>query len=134
MKIKDIINEAYTGFAGHLKDFGQVRYGTPDESIPGAVIEPELRNTDTYMQMRYGIALAAAAAQRDGSDDGFEQESVWAENIGMVSYSDAEFDQIKAADKLMGVKSIQVTKKGSQERTDIGKVSPVANNSWRKIK
>jgi hypothetical protein len=134
MKINDIIYEAYTGFKGHLKDFGSVKRGRPDEAIPGAVIEPEIRNTDTYMQMRYGMALAAAAAQRDGTDDGFEQESVWAENIGMVGYSDAELDQIKAADKLMGVKSVEVTARGSQERTDVNKTSPVANTSWRKTK
>lgn len=132
MKINDIIYEAYTGFRGHKgKEYGSVKRGNPDESIPGAVIEPELRNTDTYMQMRYGMALAAAAAS---TGDEFEQESVWAENIGLVGYTDAELKQIKAADKLMGVTSIEVTKKGSQERTDVGTSSPVANTSWRKTK
>ena len=132
MKITEIIYEAYTGFKGHAgKDYGSVKRGNPDEAIPGAVIEPELRNTNTYMQMRYGIALAAAAAS--GGDE-FEQESVWAENIGLVSYTDAELKQIKAADKLMGVTSVEVTKRGSQERADVSTTSPVANTSWRKIK
>jgi hypothetical protein len=132
MKINDIVNEAYTGWRGQGgKDYGSVKRGNPDEAIPGAVIEPQLRNTNTYMQMRYGIALAAAAAS--GGDE-FEQESVWAENIGLVSYTDEELKQIKAADKLMGVTSVEVTKKGSQEHTDVSTTSPVANTSWRKIK
>lgn len=130
MKIRDIISEAYNGFHGHLKDFGKVK-GKVDQAIPNAVIEPEIRNTDTYMQMRYGIALAAAAAAQDNT---FEQESPWAENIGMVAYTDKELDQIKHADKIMGVKSINLTDSGSQEQPDIGSVSPVASQSWRKLK
>ena len=130
MKIRDIINEGYKGFHGKMKEFGSTR-GSVDEAIPGARIEPQIRNTDTYMQMRYGIALAAAAAQRDGSNDNFEQESPWAENIGMIAYTDADTDQIKAADKIMGVSSVEISKRGSQERTDINTVSPVASTKWK---
>jgi hypothetical protein len=129
MKIKDIVVESYTGYVGRLKEFGSVKRGNLDQSLPSVMIEPELRNTDTYMQMRYGIALAAAAAHKD---EEFEQESVWAENIGMVGYTDAEVEQIKAADKLMGVKSINLTTKGSQERTDTGTTSAVASG-WKKF-
>jgi hypothetical protein len=129
MKINDIIAESYTGFTGRMKDFGTVKRGEIDQSLPNVMIEPQLRNTDTYMQMRYGIALAAAAAQRG---EQFEQESAWAENIGMVGYTDAEVAQIKAADKLMGVKSINLTSKGSQERTDVNLTSPVASG-WKKF-
>jgi hypothetical protein len=129
MKIKDIVTEAYAGFSGQGKNYGSVKQGAADESIPNAMIEPELRNTDTYMQMRYGVALAAAAAQ---AGEQFEQESVWAENIGLVGYTDAEVAQIKAADKLMGVKSINISSKGSQERTDTGITSAVASG-WKKF-
>lgn len=129
MKINDIIAESYTGFTGRLKDFGTVKRGDLDQSLPNVMIEPQLRNTDTYMQMRYGMALAAAAA-RKGEE--FEQESAWSENIGMVGYTDAEVEQIKAADELMGVKSINLTTKGSQERTDTGTKSAVASG-WKKF-
>lgn len=129
MKINDIIAESYTGFTGRLKDFGTVKRGDLDQSLPNVMIEPQLRNTDTYMQMRYGMALAAAAA-RKGEE--FEQESAWSENIGMVGYTDAEVEQIKAADDLMGVKSINLTTKGSQERTDTGTKSAVASG-WKKF-
>ena len=130
MKINDIIVEgAYHGYVGRLKDYGSVKHGTVDEAIPSAIIEPQVRNTDTYMQMRYGIALAAAAAQKD---PGWEQESVWAENLAMIGYTQAEVDQIKAADKLMGVKGVQISSKGSQERTDVNTTSPVAPG-WKKF-
>lgn len=127
MKIKDIVNEAYSGFTGRIKDFGTVKKGI-DQSIPNARIEPEVRNTDTYMQMRYGIALAAAAAH---GDDDFEQESAWAENFGMVGYSDADVEIMDAADKLMGVKSIKLSGK-SKERDDTGTTSAVASG-WKKF-
>ncbi len=130
MKVKDIVSEAYKGYRGHLKDFGTTR-GEVDPALPNSFIEPEVRNTDAYMQGRYGQALAAAAAMQDG--DKFEQESAWAENFGMVAYSDQEIDIIKQADKLMGVKSIKLSDK-SREKEDVGTKSPVASTSWRKAK
>lgn len=129
MKIIDIINESYRGFVGHLKDFGTTK-GDIDPALPNAFIEPRVRNTDTYMQYRYGQALAAGAAMQQEGDE-FEQESVWAENFGMVAYTKEEIEIIKAADKLMGVSSIKLSDKSS-EKSDVGSVSPVANTSWRK--
>jgi hypothetical protein len=127
MKVFDLIAEGYHGFTGHMKEFGKVRREI-DQSIPNARIEPQLRNTDTYLQMRYGMALAAASASQDES---FEQESAWAENLGILAYSDEEIKIIQAADKLMGVKSVALSKK-SKERDDIGSTSPVADTSWRR--
>lgn len=127
MKVFDLIAEGYHGFTGQMKDFGKVKREI-DQSIPNARIEPQLRNTDTYMQGRYGIAMAAAAASQGKS---FEQESAWAENLGMLAYSDEEIKIIQAADKLMGVKSVALSKK-SKERDDIGSSSPVADTSWRR--
>lgn len=130
MKIKDIVSEGYKGYVGRLKDFGSTR-GEVDPALPNAMIEPQVRNTDAYMQGRYGQALAAAAAMQNG--DKFEQESAWAENFGMVAYSQEEIDIIKQADKLMGVSSIKLSDK-SREKDDIGSKSPVADTSWRKAK
>ena len=127
MKVFDLIAEGYHGFTGHMKDFGKVKR-TIDQSIPNARIEPQLRNTDTYMQMRYGVALAAASATQGNV---FDQDSPWGENLGMVAYSDEEIKIIQAADKLMGVKSVALSNK-SKERDDIGSASPVADTSWRR--
>lgn len=133
MKIKEIVSEAYRGYVGHhSKEYGTVRKGEVDPAIPGARIEPQLRNTDTYMQMRYGVALAAAAANVPENE--WEQESVWAENISMLGYTQEEISRIEAADKLMGVKSVEISRKGSQERSDVHTASPVASSSWRKSK
>lgn len=128
MKIREIVAEAYHGGRGHLKDYGSTR-GEIDPSLPNARIEPKLRNTDTYMQMRYGIAIAAASAAQGGEQ--FQQESTWSENLGTIAYTDAEVAILDAADKLMGVSSIKLTGK-SAERQDIGNTSPVLRTDWKK--
>ena len=129
MKICDIIKEAkiWHGGRGHLKDYGTTR-GEIDPALPNARIEPRIRNTDTYMQGRYGQALAAAAAMQDPE---FQQESTWAENFGMLAYSEEELEIIKQADKLMGVTSVKLTDK-SKEKRDIGSTSPVLKTDWKK--
>lgn len=128
MKIQDIVNESWYGGKGQLKDYGTTR-GEIDPSLPNARIEPKLRNTDIYMQMRYGVAIAAASAAQNGQQ--FQQESTWSENLGTVAYTDAEKEILDAADKLMGVASVELTGK-SRERTDINSKSPVASTGWRK--
>lgn len=128
MKIRDIVSESWQGGTGHLKDYGTTR-GEIDPALPNARIEPKLRNTDTYMQMRYGVAVAAASASQN--DQEFQQESTWAENLGTMAYTDAEKEILDAADKLMGVSSVKLTGK-SQERSDVTATSPVASTSWRK--
>lgn len=128
MKINELLIESkYTGYQGRIKDFGRVNKPV-DSAIPNGRIVPQIRNTDTYMQYRYGVALAAAAAQQG---EEFQQESAWSENVGMVGYTDAELEIMDAADKLMGVSGVSLTGKSS-EKTDINSVSPVANTSWRK--
>lgn len=128
MKINDLITESkYTGYQGRIKDFGRVKQSV-DPAIPNGRIVPQVRNTDTYMQYRYGVALAAAAAQQG---EEFQQESAWSENISMVGYTDAEIEIMDAADKLMGVSGVALTGKSS-EKSDVNSSSPVADTSWRK--
>lgn len=129
MKIIDIVNEAYKGYKGHLKDFGSTR-GEIDDALPNGRINPQTRNTDTYMQGRFGLALAAAAAQQNGQE--FEQESPWSENFGTIAYTEEELNIIKNAEKLMGISGIQLSSKKSTERADVNAKSPVLDNSWRK--
>lgn len=128
MKIRDIVSEAYRGGRGHLKDYGSTK-GEIDPSLPNARIEPKLRNTDTYMQMRYGVAVAAASAAQSGEQ--FQQESTWAENLGTLAYTDAEIAILDAADKLMGVSSVKLTGK-SKEKSDVSMTSPVLKTDWKK--
>jgi hypothetical protein len=95
----------------------------PAAAIPHGRVVSQLRNTDEYMQYRYGIALAAAAAQQG---EEFEQESAWSENLGLVGYTDADVEQIKRADKLMGVTSDEITSGGSHEQDDVNAKSAIS--------
>jgi hypothetical protein len=95
-------------------------------SLPGAFVQRELRNTDPYMQYRYGIALAGARANRDHEIE-FEQESAWAENLSIVPFSVEDEETIKLADKMMGVKATRIASSQSTE-TDVYAVSPVAKS------
>ena len=98
-------------------------------SSPGAFVQRDLRNTDPYMQYRYGVALAGSRAHAAGDVD-FEQESIWAENLGIVAYTEEDEETIRLADKMMGVTGTRVASRGSKEAPGSNTVSPVAN--WMK--
>jgi hypothetical protein len=93
-------------------------------SLPGAFVQRDLRNTDPYMQYRYGMALAGARANKD-HDVEFEQESAWAENLALVTFSPEDEETIRLADKMMGVKASRIASNKSTE-TDVNAVSPVS--------
>jgi hypothetical protein len=97
-----------------------------DAALPGVWVQRQLRNTDPYMQYRYGLALAAARAEATG-DVSFEQESGWAENLTIIGYTPEDAELIKMADKLMGVKATQVADHKSREAKGTMSQSPVAN-------
>jgi hypothetical protein len=97
--------------------------------LPGAFVQRDLRNTDPYMQYRYGLALAGARAQAAG-DVKFDQESIWAENLGIVTYTAEEEETIKLADKMMGVTGTRIAGRASKEAPGSNTVSPVSN--WNK--
>ena len=102
-------------------------YGTVDQnvsdSLPGAFVQRELRNTDPYMQYRYGLALAGARAKAE-HDVGFEQESAWAENLAVITYTPEDEETIRLADAMMGVSASRIASRDSKE-TDVNAVSPV---------
>jgi hypothetical protein len=110
-------------------------YGKVDPNVsdplPGAFVQRDLRNTDPYMQYRYGLALAAGRAKAVGDVD-FQQESMWAENLGIVAYSAEDEETIKLADKMMGVTGTRIADRHSKEAPGANTVSPVSN--WMKKK
>ena len=97
-----------------------------DAALPGVWVQRQLRNTDPYMQYRYGIALAASRADAAGHVE-FEQESPWAENLTIVGFSPEDEEVVKLADKLMGVKGTRIANNKSEESAGTDKVSTVAN-------
>ena len=96
-----------------------------DAALPGVWVQRQLRNTDPYMQYRYGLAVAAARADQAG-DVSFKQESPWAENLTIVGFSPEDEEVVKLADKLMGVKGTRIANSKSEEPADTDKVSAVA--------
>lgn len=126
MKIHELISES-AGAKSHGK-FVSLSVDI-DAALPGVWVQRQLRNTDPYMQYRYGIALAAARADAAGEVE-FEQESPWAENLTIVGYTPEDADVVKMADKLMGVTATRIADDKSKESKTTNTVSPVAD--WRK--
>ena len=122
MRAKEFINENWKAKG----------YGTPKkvrdraaEPLPGVYVQRQLRNTDTYMQYRMGLALAAARADQAG-DIKFGQESSWAENFINVMWTPEDEETIMLAAKLMGVEPTAITDNKSREPKTTMSVSPVA--------
>ena len=93
-------------------------------TLPGVYVIPQLRNTDTYMQYRYGLALAAAAGRAADPNLNYEQESAFAENMTLVTYSKEDKRIIDLACKLMGVQIKQIADPESREPDDTYTASP----------
>jgi hypothetical protein len=122
MRAKEFINENWKAKG----------YGTPKkvrdraaDPLPGVYVQRQLRNTDTYMQYRMGLALAAARADQAGEVK-FSQESSWAENFINVMWAPEDEETIMLASKLMGVNPTAITDVKSREPKNTESVSPVS--------
>jgi hypothetical protein len=93
-------------------------------ALPGMWVQRQLRNTDPYMQYRYGLALAAARGIQAG-ETAFEQESAWAENFAIVGYAKEDQELVAMADRLMGVKATKMADYSSKETAETNIQSPV---------
>lgn len=109
----------------HAREHGTAGPARNIEALPGVFVQRQLRNTDPYMQYRYGIATAAARADDAGLVD-FEQETPWAENLVQVMYVPEDEETIKIASKLMGVTPTRITNNKSIEVPSTNTVSPIA--------
>jgi hypothetical protein len=128
MRAKEFINEAWSG-KSHGKP-KKIRDRASD-ALPGVFVQRQLRNTDTYMQYRMGLALAAARAD-DAGHVKFSQESSWAENFINVLWADEDEETIMLASKLMGVTPSMITDKKSREHKSTETQSPVAKPKTNK--
>lgn len=121
MRIKELILEYKAKSSGSSKPVS----ADTDAALPGVFVQRQLRNTDPYMQYRYGLATAAARAHAAG-DINFEQESAWAENLTQVMFTPEDEETIMLASKLMGVKPTRITDNASRENNSTETQSPVA--------
>ena len=121
MRAKEFIREGRTG--SFTADVGR--------ALPGAFKSPALKNQDPYLQYRFGVAIAGAKGAAQRAQDGvapFSRESVFGENEIIVSYDPHVVDYIHDALKSMGMPpsdAVQIGSMGSEEATDVDKVSPV---------
>lgn len=124
MKIKELLEGIEPKLSGTTTNL-PARITGP---LPGTFVQKELRNTDPYMQYRYGLAVAAALGVKNGDLDAanMDQESEWAENLIQIAYAPEEEEIIKLASKMMGVTPKQVAKSRSNETDKVNTVSPVA--------
>ena len=122
MKISEIISEST-----EAKTHGEfISLGADiNAALPGVWVQRQLRNTDPYMQYRYGLAIAAARADSAG-DVKFQQESPWAENLTIVGFTPEDAETVKLADKMMGVSATRIADDASRESRDTNKASTVA--------
>lgn len=122
MRAKEFINEAkWTKLHGTPGKIG----AAASDTLPGAFVQHELRNTDPYMQYRMGVAVAAARAHKENHIE-FEQESPWAENLTQIMFAPEDEETIRLASKLMGVTPTKIADNKSHEASDTANVSPVA--------
>jgi hypothetical protein len=99
------------------------------EALPSTFIIPGLPNQNSYVQYRYGVALAGAGAkealEKEGSDT-FHKESPWGDGMIIVAYDKSEVDLMKKALALMNVGgATQISTAKSSESSTTGKISPV---------
>lgn len=115
MRLIDLFEDAFTPIA--LR-------GEVQNALPATYVMPELKNTDSYQQYRYIIALAAAESVTAGDVD-MPQESAWNENTAVVCYTPAEQEIVKKANKHMGVSGKLIAGEKSKELASVNTKSPV---------
>lgn len=121
MRAKEFIVEYRAKASGTAKKMSNRK----SDPLPGVFVQHQLRNTDPYMQYRLGMAVASARAHEKG-EVGFEQESVWAENLTQIMYAPEDEETIKLASKMMGITPSRITDNKSHEPPKTNTTSPVA--------
>ena len=99
------------------------------EALPSTFIIPGLPNQNSYVQYRYGVALAGAGAkealEKEGMDT-FHKESPWGDGMIIVAYDESEVALMKKALDMMNVGgATQISTAASEESSSTGKTSPV---------
>lgn len=89
-------------------------------ALPNMRVHPQLDNSSPYMSYRFGIALAGAPTQST------DKKGPSGQKLLTIGYTEADDDIVQAAEKMMGIKSIEMTSKQSKEVPLVNKKSPVA--------
>jgi len=124
MRAKEFITEFRAKASGEV---GPIADSVSD-ALPGVFVQHSLRNTDPYMQYRYGLAVAAARAIKNGDlqRDQYNDETAWSENLTQVMFAQEDEETIRLASELFGVSPTQIANTKSSESPSTNKTSPVA--------
>ena len=108
MKSKEFIRE---------NSSGSLETGV-SHAMPATFIMPGMKNQDVYLQYRFGMALASARAEAEGTP--YELESRFGENMVVVARSKEEEETLKMALKLFGTNNScsQISSSTSSESPD----------------
>lgn len=104
-------------------------------ALPATWVLPDLKSQDPYLQYRFGLALAAARAQKAGEVT-YSDESMFGEKMVVMAYSKEEEQTLNLALTLFGKDNASqlISTRSSKESSDVSTKSPVANiNPKRKI-
>lgn len=102
-------------------------------TLPAAWVIDQLKNSDFYMQYRFGVALAGSKGKAQREKDGvppYSRETTWGENEVVVSYAGVDPLQEYLDDALRSLNiptsaAKLVTTSKSEEPTDTGIKSPL---------
>jgi len=113
MKVKEILSEGGTGSL----TTGAARAMPTTWELPG------LPNQDPYYIYRMGLAMASAR-----SDQPFDNQSAFGENMSIVGYTEADDETVRIALKKMGAPysdgAHSISTHASEEAPDVNKSSP----------
>jgi len=97
-------------------------------AVPGMKKHPDLTSSDPYKAYKFGVALAGSPDFVQEAD----QDGPSGQALVTIGYTDACEAIIKATEKKFGVKSQQMTPRGSQELKSVHKTSPVPTRKKNK--
>jgi hypothetical protein len=102
-------------------------------AIKGAISMPAISmnksNGSSYMQYRFGLAMAGAPDYPTKASGAFSGDPL------LSTYTDAEIDIINAAAKMVGATPMKkLSSNRSEELSNTNKTSPVPQNSGKHIK
>jgi hypothetical protein len=99
-------------------------------TLPATWVIPDLKNSDFYMQYRFGVALAGAKGKEQRKKDNvpeYSKESPWGENEVIVSYAGRQplekYIDDALSDMGMAGAQRQITTSKSEEPIGTGKTS-----------
>ena len=96
------------------------------EAMPATYAMTGLTNQDPYLQYRFGLALAAARAKKEGTIP-YEEESKFGENLVVVARSKEEEETLAMALALFGKDNASrlISTSKSEEAKDVYTKSPI---------